>query len=54
MKIVKDLCGLCELCIPLCDENLIVKKGFTIKILEGCTNCEKCLEVCPIGAIEPD
>lgn len=54
LKIIKELCAVCEICIPVCPLEQIRKRRFTIEILDGCNNCEECLVVCPVGAIESE
>ncbi|MCQ2964116.1 MAG: 4Fe-4S binding protein [archaeon] len=51
MEIEADLCGVCEKCIPVCPNELIIKVGYTMKVKEGCVNCGECYNICPLGAI---
>lgn len=43
----------CKLCEKVCPENIITVENFLAKIDESkCTSCGKCIEKCPVSAIE--
>jgi len=41
-------------CASACAQNAITRNSFTgaVEINENCNGCEKCVEACPIGAIQ--
>jgi len=61
VKIKKDICKGCELCIPVCPHKcILITKKFNSKGLhyavfsnkKSCTACKSCAIVCPDAAIE--
>ncbi len=51
--IVKEFCMQCGECAGVCSHNLIEVKEITLKFKEeDCTNCQICIQVCPIKALE--
>jgi heterodisulfide reductase subunit A len=59
MKIDKNLCGACLMCLEECQFNAISvdmssnTKGYKGVIIDEniCMDCEACVEVCPMDAI---
>jgi 2-oxoglutarate ferredoxin oxidoreductase subunit delta len=61
IKINKELCKGCELCIEFCPKNALEmskqlnSKGYqyaTYKFPDKCIGCKQCAEICPEAAIE--
>lgn len=51
--IVKDWCLYCGECSGVCPKNLIdVRETSLIIDDEGCKECNTCIDVCPISALE--
>ena len=52
LRIRKDLCLGCELCVESCPRQAISIVSATAQINQGrCNQCRLCLDVCPQGAI---
>ena len=49
-----DLCNGCKLCLKSCPYDAIEVVDRKAKILERCTSCGACIEVCKPGAIKTD
>ncbi|MGL6298289.1 MAG: 4Fe-4S dicluster domain-containing protein [Methanobacteriaceae archaeon] len=54
MRIIKEECAICEMCIGVCPLGIIKKKAYSIIVDKGCDNCGDCLDSCPVGAIVED
>ena len=53
MEYIPVKCGLCGACVVVCPVNILELDENGIDVGEGCEECSKCLEVCPLGAITP-
>ena len=52
LRVRKDLCLSCGLCVESCPRQAIFIVSATAEINQGrCNKCRLCLEVCPQGAI---
>jgi ferredoxin len=52
LRVRRDLCRGCGLCIESCPQQAITIVSATAQIIqERCNQCRRCLEVCPQGAI---
>jgi ferredoxin len=52
LRVRRDLCRGCGLCIESCPQQAISIVSATAHIFqEWCNQCRRCLEVCPQGAI---
>ncbi|BDH79541.1 MAG TPA: 4Fe-4S binding protein [Methanothermobacter sp.] len=52
---VNDWCMYCGECAGVCPRNLIeVKETSIIFSKKECKDCRLCMQVCPIGALEPE
>jgi len=54
IKILKDKCTGCQLCIPACPYGAIELVDKKASILPNCTLCGACIEACKFGAIVMD
>lgn len=52
MKFKADLCGYCGACVGVCPAHVLLLDSMQITILEGCTECNNCVLVCPLGAMQ--
>lgn len=43
-------------CVPVCPVKAITQKGYDAPVIDMsiCTKCEKCVKVCPMGAVQKD
>ncbi len=44
-------CGLCGGCVAVCPVKVIIMYKDHLKINDGCIKCDKCIKVCPSGAL---
>jgi Fe-S-cluster-containing hydrogenase component 2 len=52
LRVRRDLCRGCGLCIESCPQQAIAIVSATAHIIqERCNQCRRCVEVCPQGAI---
>ncbi|MFX1565483.1 MAG: hydrogenase iron-sulfur subunit [Promethearchaeota archaeon] len=55
IRINKDKCGLCNLCVELCPFNAIKISGDSIRLdALKCQACGACIAICPTGALEAE
>ncbi|MEG0291573.1 MAG: 4Fe-4S binding protein [Anaerovoracaceae bacterium] len=52
MRVNKDLCRGCKMCVRYCKVGAIsMKDGFAV-IEDNCVGCQICISACTFGAIE--
>ncbi len=52
LKIVRDRCGICGACVPVCPSGaLVLHDSFLELVADRCSACEKCVAVCPTHAL---
>ena len=53
IKLKKDMCDFCGTCVSVCLDDAIelYEARLTIDLIK-CTECKKCVKVCPFEALE--
>lgn len=56
IEIDNDKCDLCEECIDICPQDILVKEDdeLVVNDIESCTICNSCVETCETGALKVD
>lgn len=51
MKVCYDLCLHCGACAGSCPVNAIYLNDYILEFSAECTNCRRCIKICPVGAL---